>query len=103
MRIDHQKEIFDEIKRQINGKDTIGNIISEVLSISPDAAYRRFRGETLLTIYELEKLCQTFNISLDRLFQTSSNKVLFDIQFTNEIYHNEAATPANYTRTFSPL
>lgn len=84
MRADYQKEIFDIIKRKIKGQDTIGNVISEVLSISPDAAYRRYRGETLLTIYELEKLSKTFNISLDRLFQANTNKVLFDIQLLEE-------------------
>jgi hypothetical protein len=84
MRTDFQKAIFEEIKRQIKSRDTIGNVVSEILSISPDAAYRRYRGETLLTIYELQKLSDHFNISLDKLFQTNSNKVLFDIQFLDE-------------------
>jgi hypothetical protein len=55
-------------------------VVSEVLHISQDAAYRRFRGETHLTIYELEKLCKEFEISIDSMFDLNKNAVLFDFQ-----------------------
>lgn len=80
MNTDHQSAIFEIIKRQLNGKDSLGNVVGEILSISQDAVYRRYRGETLLTIYELEKLSKHFNISLDSLFNVNKNKVLFDYQ-----------------------
>lgn len=77
MNTDHQATIFEFIKRKINGEDSLGNVLGEVLSISSDAVYRRYRGETLLTIYELEKIARHFSISLDALFQLKNNKVLF--------------------------
>jgi hypothetical protein len=78
MRTDHQAAIFENIKRRIGAEDSLGNVVGDVLSISQDAVYRRFRGETLLTIYELEKLCKHFNISLDSLFDINKDTVLFD-------------------------
>lgn len=77
---DHQGVIFELIKRQIQGKDSLGNVVGDILNISQDAVYRRFRGETHLTIYELEKLSKHFNISLDTLFNVNKNKVLFEYQ-----------------------
>lgn len=80
MQQDHQQIIFELIKRKIQGKDSIGNVVGDVLNISQDAVYRRFRGETHLTIFELEKLSKHFNISLDTLFSINKNKVLFEYQ-----------------------
>lgn len=92
MSTDHQSAIFEIIKRQIQGKDSLGNVVGDILSISQDAVYRRYRGETHLTIYELEKLSKHFNISLDGLFNVNKNKVLFEYQpianydFSMELY-----------------
>jgi len=80
MLVDHQSKIFEIIKRNMNGEDSLGNVVGDILNISHDAVYRRFRGETLLTIHELEKLCTHYSISLDSLFSLNKNKVLFDFQ-----------------------
>lgn len=84
MKIDHQKTIFEEIKRKIKGSDSLGNVVGDILSISQDAVYRRYRGETLLTIFEIEKLCKAFQISIDSLFEMNKNKVVFEFQPLNE-------------------
>jgi len=80
MRINHQETIFSIIQKRINKSDSLGNVVGEILSISQDAVYRRYRGETQLTIFELEKLCGHFNISLDALFGLNKNMVLFDFK-----------------------
>jgi len=80
MQTDHQSAIFEVIKRKIQGTDSLGNVVGDLLSLSQDAVYRRYRGETLLTIYELEKLSKHFDISLDSLFNVNKNKVLFEYQ-----------------------
>ncbi len=80
MRIDHQTALFEIIKRKLDGKDSLGHVLSEVLSISQDAVYRRYRGETQLTIFELEKLSKHFGISLDSLFELNKNTILFNFQ-----------------------
>ncbi|MGB0404311.1 MAG: helix-turn-helix domain-containing protein [Salibacteraceae bacterium] len=84
MQSDPQKTIFEIIKRQTQGESSIGNVVGEILSISQDAVYRRFRGETHLTILELKKLCTHFNISLDTLFEIHKNKALIEFQPLNE-------------------
>lgn len=80
MQKDRQAELFEIIKRKINGEQSLGAALSQVLSISEDAVYRRYRGETQFSIYELEKISKYYNISLDRLFESDDNKVIFDFQ-----------------------
>ncbi len=80
MQKDHQAVIFEIIKRKINKTESLGDAVGEVLSLSQDAVYRRYRGETLLTIYELEKLCAHYSISMDALFESNDCKVIFDFQ-----------------------
>ncbi|MEJ6617444.1 MAG: hypothetical protein QNL61_11105 [Crocinitomicaceae bacterium] len=78
--MDHQTRIFEIIKHQIEGSGSLGNVVGDVLSLSPDAVYRRYRGETHLTILELEKLSKHFGISLDALFEINKNTVIFEFQ-----------------------
>ena len=85
MRIDHQTALFEIVKHRINPKESLGNVVGEILSISPDAVYRRYRGETLLTIFELEKLCKHFSISLDALFEMNKSMVMFNFQSLEKI------------------
>lgn len=80
VRTDCQKAIFEIIKQQNQGQEALGTLVGDILSISQDAVYRRFRGETHLTIFELQKLCKHFNISLDSLFEINENKVIFEYQ-----------------------
>jgi len=78
MKQDIQEQLIALIKQKIDTDDTIGNVLSEVLNISLDAAYRRNRGETPFTIHEVNKLCKHFDISFDNLSEVKENQVLFD-------------------------
>ena len=80
MKEDFQSKLFELIKVKINNKDSLGNVLGDILNISQDAVYRRFRGETLLTIFELKKLYDHFNISLDALFEAKANRASFEYQ-----------------------
>jgi hypothetical protein len=73
-----QTLIFQHIKLRIGNQDSIGNALSEVLHISPDAVYRRYRNETPLTANEIQKLCQHYDISFDKLANIGQGKALFD-------------------------
>jgi hypothetical protein len=73
-----QSQIFQQIKLRLANQDSIGNALSELLHISPDAVYRRYRNETPLTATEIQKLCQHFDISFDKLASVGNGKVLFD-------------------------
>lgn len=61
--VDIQKILFNQIKELC--KDKLVEEISETLNISPDSAYRRIRNEKALTIDEVVRLCQKYNLSLD--------------------------------------
>jgi len=77
MKQDIQTTLFQLIKQKIAGDDSIGNALSDILSISPDAAYRRYRNETPLTIQEVKKICKHYSISFDALCEMGEGKVLF--------------------------
>lgn len=77
MKIDIQENLIKAIKEKIKGEDSIGNSLAEVLSLSQDAVYRRTRGETAFTIFEIQKICTHYEISFDSLVAVQSNHVVF--------------------------
>lgn len=77
MKSDIQDTLFQIIKQKIAGEDALGNALSDVLHISPDAVYRRYRRETALTINEVKKLCSHYDISFDALCEMGDGKVMF--------------------------
>lgn len=92
MKNDHQSTIFALIKQKIGANESMGQQVGDVLSLSSDAVYRRYRGETQLTIYELEKLSKAFSFSLDSIFGMNKNMVLFnfkpldEFEFSMDVY-----------------
>jgi hypothetical protein len=78
MKKDIQSRLFALIKSKIDSKDNIGNVLGDLLNISPDAVYRRSRIETPLTIHEIEKLCTHFHLSFDMLLGQDENTVVFN-------------------------
>ncbi len=60
-----QLEFFEKIKATAGPGVSLVDIISEVLSISSDSAYRRLRGVTTLTLEDITRLCNHFNVSFD--------------------------------------
>jgi len=89
-----QDFLFQRIKNLLPPQKTIVDVISELLNISNDSAYRRIRGETLLVLDEVSILCNHFHISLDQLLAIRSNSVLFqnirvDSNYSYEQYLQE--------------
>ena len=78
-----QVRFFHELKHKIPQNLSLVDIVSEELGISVDSAYRRIRGETSLTIDELKRLSNKFEISLDAVFTSTSNSVLFSYRAIN--------------------
>jgi hypothetical protein len=60
-----QQRLLGLIHDQIPDKFSYVDELSELLHLSSDSVYRRLRGETLLTITEIQELCLHFNISFD--------------------------------------
>jgi transcriptional regulator with XRE-family HTH domain len=51
--------------------------LAEILGLSSDSAYRRIRGETVLSIDELLKICRHYKVSPDILNESDSGFVNF--------------------------
>lgn len=75
--MNYQELLLKKIAEKLGKEESMGYVLSDILSISTDAAYRRFRCETPFTINELAKLGQHFHISLDELLNPSSDFVNF--------------------------
>jgi hypothetical protein len=60
-----QQKLLGIIHDQIPDKYSYVDELSELLHISSDSVYRRLRGETLLSITEIQDLCLHYNISFD--------------------------------------
>lgn len=107
MKPDIQANLFKLIKTKLSGKDSLGNALSEILHLSPDAVYRRYRGETSLSIQELKRLCDYFELSFDALAQLNDGKVIFEYpplktyDFSMESYLEDIAVSFKRIKTLS--
>lgn len=72
-----QTRLFEQIKAKLPADKHLGKVLSEVLDMSSDSAYRRVRGETSLTPEEIKLLCQTFQISFDKVIGAEGTSVNF--------------------------
>ena len=64
---EHQKMLFELIRTLAPKNQVLVDIISDLLNISTDAAYRRIRSEKTLDLNETIFLCRHFKISMDAL------------------------------------
>lgn len=78
-----QNRIFEKIKQLLPAKASFVDELAIVLDISNDSAYRRIRGEKLLSIEELLKLGTSYNISFDSLLQNNIDNVSFNYRSIN--------------------
>lgn len=72
-----QQLLFSQIKTALPGNISFADEMAELLQISPDSAYRRIRGETLLTLDEIMLLCGKYAISVDSLLHINGNSMVF--------------------------
>lgn len=72
------KKILEAIKNIQETKYFPAELLSELLHISTDAAYRRLSGKVDLTLEEAVKLCSKYNLSIDNLTSISNKKISFD-------------------------
>ena len=72
-----QSEFLDQIRNRLSDKISFVDKLAEILNVSRDSAYRRIRGETVLSLDEAKKLCDLFGVSLDIHMSPSVNTSLF--------------------------
>lgn len=78
-----QSSFLEQVKKRLPPNVSFADEIAEILKISRDSAYRRIRGETVLSLDEAKVLCNQYGVSLDVLLGTSSEIVPFRHQVVN--------------------
>jgi hypothetical protein len=72
-----QEYLFQRIKEKLPVEASLADVVSELLHVSNDSAYRRIRGETPLVLEEAKLLCEAFNLSLDQTLDSKESSVVF--------------------------
>ena len=72
-----QSHFFEQIRKRLPPHVSFVDELAELLDISRDSAYRRMRGETVLSLDEVKKLSARFKISVDSIISPSSDIALF--------------------------
>jgi hypothetical protein len=62
-----QQRLLNLVQDMTPDKYSLVFELSELLGVSTDSIYRRIRGETLLDINEIQKICLHYNISFDSI------------------------------------
>jgi len=75
--IELQKQFFGYIKERLPSHISLVDELADLLGISNDSAYRRIRGEKLITFDETRAICLRFRVSLDHLFDLTSDSTVF--------------------------
>jgi hypothetical protein len=80
-----QQKLFKTIRNRV-GETNTADEIARILDISTDSAYRRMRGEKMITLAELETLCRHFDLSVDQLMNLQKPGIIFHGQYLDK--HN---------------
>lgn len=75
-----QSSFLEQVRSKLNPAISFADELAELLNISRDSAYRRIRGETLLSLDEVKKMCDHFRISLDHALSPSPENVTFQLR-----------------------
>ncbi len=75
-----QASFLEQIRLNMPPNIAFAEELADLLSVSRDSAYRRIRGETLLSIDEVTLLSNKFGVSLDALLAPSSETVMFHVR-----------------------
>jgi hypothetical protein len=79
-----QVKLFSMIRGQLPDHVSLVDEVAEILEISNDSAYRRIRGEKLISLQEVQKLAKVFNFSIDDLAGSKFDTVNFKTSFLEE-------------------
>ena len=87
-----QSSFLNQVKLIVPPQVSFVDELAELLNISRDSVYRRMRGETVLSLDEVKKICSHYNVSLDTLLSPNSEMVTFNnrkidhLHFTFEMW-----------------
>ena len=75
-----QSKFLEEVKTKLAPNLSFVDELAELLHISRDSAYRRIRGETVLSLDEIRLLTHKYHISLDDFLSPSKERVSFQLR-----------------------
>jgi len=75
-----QISFLSQIRDLLPANISFADDLAELLNISRDSAYRRIRGETVLSLDEVKKLYDQYGLSIDAIVSPNSNMVLIHHQ-----------------------
>ena len=81
-----QSAFFEQVRKHLPPNVSFADALAEILTISKDSAYRRIRGETILSLDEVKKLCERFNISLDAVIGSASEFASFRYRLVDKTH-----------------
>jgi transcriptional regulator with XRE-family HTH domain len=84
---EYQRKFFDIIAKRNQKGQNIHHELMDVLGVKRGAAYKRMNGETALSLEEVIKLADYFNVSLDAMFRSDKY-----ISFFHPFVHKEKTT-----------
>ena len=85
---DAQSILFQILKEKIPPGYSIVEEVADLLSVSTDSAYRRIRGQTILSLDETRKICDRYSISLDALLGSQPSSVTFRYRTIDPVEFN---------------
>lgn len=78
-----QQALFQDLKQRVPQSHSFVETIAGILQIGTDSAYRRIRGEKAITLDEVARLCDAFEISLDQAVKRGDTDA--HIVFSNQV------------------
>ncbi len=76
-----QERLFNEIRSRLPAQVSLVDEMATALNVSTDSAYRRIRGEKVLSLEEGYLLCQRYGFSMDALMNPLANSYVFTGNF----------------------
>lgn len=77
-----QQAFFTHIKSKIPGHISLVDEVAGLLGISNDSAYRRIRGEKIISLDEISKMAAHFKVSVDQILNLQlSDSMVFSGKF----------------------
>lgn len=74
-----QSSFLASVRSRLPDHVSFPDELAELLKISRDSAYRRIREETIMSLEEVQILCDRYNVSVDSLMAQGSANVSFEI------------------------
>ena len=72
--MEDQIRLFEIVKSKIPSNLSLVDEIGDLLDLSKDSAYRRVRGEKILSFAEWKMICEKYHLSIDEIINSKSER-----------------------------